>query len=254
MMNPGSPYAGKPESEWKSITEGLLAHHPLKRDTIRDVAEVAWAKVWDTTIGSGSTAIRLAELEVPATVTGYFFERLFAREMQNRFPRKWRGTQGKDEKDLFYIPDPKFSMELKTSGQLGVKVYGNRSYGQELQNEQLAKKEKSGFYVTVNFFKRTLTLLRFGWIDASDWKPQAAATGQMAGLPDSVYRNKLFIIPGTYRLQGPVGLLEGIGEKTTETLEALGIATIGDLLNYQGELPGRVARIRDTVRPQYGPV
>ena len=45
-----------------------------------------------------------------------------------------------------------------------------------------AKKEKSGFYITVNFFNQTLTLMRFGWIDADDWDPQEAPTGQMAGL------------------------------------------------------------------------
>jgi hypothetical protein len=249
--NPDSHYAGKPESEWESVTEHLLANHPLKEDTIRSVAEAAWGKLWETTVGSGRTAIRLAELDVPAMVAGYFFEQLFAREMQCRFPGKWRGTQGKDEKDLYYIPDPKISIEVKTSGQLGLKVYGNRSYGQQLQNEQLAKKEKSGFYITVNFFRGTLTLLRFGWIDASDWMPQASPTGQMAGLPDSVYRHKLRIIRGSYRLQGPVGLLEGIGDKTSATLEALGIVTIGDLLNFRGTLPARVARIRDAARLQY---
>jgi hypothetical protein len=251
MTERGSPYAGKPKSEWLSITRQLLADHPLAVEVIRETAEEAWAKVWETTIGSGSTAIRLTELDVPATVIGYFFERLFARVLQNRYPEQWRGTQSKDEKDLHYIPDPALSVEVKTSGQLGLKVYGNRSCGQALQNELLAKKEKSGFYVTANFYRRTLTLLRFGWIDASDWKPQASATGQMAGLPDGVYRYKLIAIPGSYRLQGPVGLLGGIGPKTSADLEALGIFTIADLLNYQGDLPKRVVRIRDRAEQEY---
>jgi hypothetical protein len=124
MTNPKSPYAGQPDNKRKQITERLIAGHPLKADVIREVALDAWKKVWDTTIGSGATAIRLTDLDVPATVIGYFLEVLFAREMQARFPTDWRGSRNKDEKDLVYIPEPSLSVEMKTSGQLGLKVYG----------------------------------------------------------------------------------------------------------------------------------
>jgi ScaI-like restriction endonuclease len=218
------------------------------------VALVAWGKVWQTTIGSGSTAVRLAELNVPATIVGYFFEILFAKELQHRFPREWRGNDTGDEKDLVNLKDPALSVEIKTSGQLGLRVFGNRSYGQELQKEGLAKKEKSGYYLTANFYKRTLTLLRFGWIDAADWKPQASQTGQMAGLPDAVYQWKLVVLPGEYRLKGPVELLRGVGAKTAAKLHALKVHTIGDLLDYTGSLPDKaLGGIRSAALQEYRP-
>jgi len=244
MTRRSSPYGGQPEAQWKEITNALLAQHPLKPATILAVATAAWDNLWETTIGSGETAVALTDRQVPATVVGYFFEILFARELENRCPGEWRGNRAKEEKDLVYLPDANLSVEMKTSGQLGLKVYGNRSYGQELQSEQLAKKEKSGYYLTVNFFEKTLTLLRFGWIDADDWKPQEALSGQMAGLADAVYLHKLVVVPGAYRLRAPARLLKGIGEKTASQLSALGIATVGDLLAYAGKLPGKVARIR----------
>jgi hypothetical protein len=105
------------------------------------------------------------------------------------------------------------------------------------------KKEKSGFYITVNFFNQALTLIRFGWIDAEDWDPQEAPTGQMAGLRSAVYSYKLIPIPGSYRQQAPVRLLDGVGPVMDDEFAALGVRTIGDLLGYPEELPGRLARI-----------
>ena len=246
-----SPYADKPLSAWPKITQRLLAKHPLKQDVILDVAGRSWHALWQTQVGAGETAINLSELNVPATVVGYFFELLFAKELAARFPSKWRGCQQGDEKDLVYIPDPALSVEIKSSGQMGVKVYGNRSYGQQLQNQQLAKKEKSGFYITVNFFKRSLSLIRFGWIDASDWKPQKSPTGQMAGLSDEVYRLKLVPIRGQYQQLAPLQILPGIGSKTAAQLTSQGIITIRDLLNFTGALPRKILAIREEIKNLY---
>jgi hypothetical protein len=116
----------------------------------------------------------------------------------------------------------------------------------------LVKKEKSGYYITVNFYQRTLTLLRFGWIDQNDWQPQSSATGQMAGLPEHVYEEKLVCIPGDYRLSGPVELLKGVGEKTAEQLHRLGIQTIRELLDHPGKLPeNRLETIRTAAKAAY---
>ena len=185
----------------------------------------------------GEDSVELSELRVPATVVGYFFEVLLARELERREPTLWRGNRSKDEKDLVYLPNPSMSVEVKTSGQAGFRVYGNRSYGQKLASELLAKKEKSGYYVTVNFHNQVLTLIRFGWIDAEDWAPQKAPTGQMAGLRDAVYRYKLIPISGAYRRAIPVQLLDGVGAAKARQFESLGIRTIGNLLDLQGPLP-----------------
>ena len=163
--------------------------------------------------------------------------------MESRSPELWRGNQSKEEKDLVYIPNPALSVEIKTSGQAGFKVYGNRSYGQKSVNDLLVKKEKSGFYITVNFFNQTMTLIRFGWIDADDWDPQEAPTGQMAGLKKAVYDYKLIPICGSYRLKSPVLMLNGVGPASSAQFGQLGIHTFGELLGFKGQLPGRLASI-----------
>src|SRR5438128_78782 len=145
-------YSDRPESEWLGITQRLVAGHPLELDVLRDAVIKTWSTLWQTTVGAGETSVRLTELNVPATVVGYFFEVLLARELERREPASWHGTQSKEQKDLVYIPEPELSVEIKTSGQAGFKVYGNRSHGQKSENELLVKKEKSGFYITVNFF------------------------------------------------------------------------------------------------------
>jgi hypothetical protein len=226
-----SPYSGKAEPEWLAITEKLVVSHPLERGLLRDAVIKTWSTLWQTTVGAGETSVKLTDLSVPATVVGYFFEVLLARELERREPAQWHGTQSKEQKDLVYIPDPDFSIEIKTSGQAGFKVYGNRSHGQKSENELLVKKEKSGYYITVNFLGQILTLIRFGWIDAEDWDPQKAPTGQMAGLRDSVYKFKLISIPGSYRRQTPVSLLQGVGPAMSAQLAQLGIHTIGEMMS-----------------------
>lgn len=246
-----SPYLNHPVSSWRKITDKLLKSHPLKPALILDIAVRSWSAVWNTRVGVGPTSVELKELDVPATVVGYFFEVLFARELETRFPGTWRGCRQGEDKDLVHIPNPDYSVEIKTSGQRGLRVYGNRSYGQQIQNQQLAKKEKSGFYITVNFYKWNLSLIRFGWIDATDWKAQASPTGQMAGLPDDVYVNKLIPITGPYQLMATIGIVPGIGAKTLLDLTEKGITTVGDLLKYKGTLPAKILRIRDAIIPKY---
>ncbi|MCI0486381.1 MAG: ScaI family restriction endonuclease [Blastocatellia bacterium] len=125
---------------------------------------------------------------------------------------------------------------MKTSGQLGTKVFGNRSYGQKpMDSSSISKAEKSGYYITANFYEKTLTLLRFGWIDASDWKPQRSPTGQAASLSNEVYQHKLVEIEGDYRLNAPVALIEGVGPKTARIFASENITTIHELLDYTGE-------------------
>lgn len=162
-----SPYSGYRVEDWAEKTKELIKQHPLKPDVIREVALYSWDILWQTKIGKDATVMSLEEINPPAIVVGYFFEKLFAKELQRRYPSEWRGTQRKDEKDVVYIPNSDLSIELKTSGQLGTQIFGNRSSGQKVENETLAKKEKSGYYITVNFYKKTLTLLRFGWLDNS---------------------------------------------------------------------------------------
>ena len=243
MNKTGSPYAGIATQEWGKVTRQLIDQHPLKPEEVLDIALTSWDAVWSTQIGTGAARLALKDVNPPATVVGYFFEKLFAKELATRYPKDWRGESGGVEKDLHCISNVAFSTEIKASGQLGLKIYGNRSYGQQVENEALAKKDKSGYYITVNFFGEQLNLIRFGWIDSSDRKPQKSPTGQMAGLEDNVYQYKLMPIKGTYTLRAPIALLQGVGGKTAQACATIGIMTIADVLGYKGAWPKNLVKV-----------
>lgn len=244
-----SPYVGKHETQWADVTRALVQIHPLSLTIIHDVAHAAWGRLWCTRVGDAELGFPFAEADPPATVVGYFFEKLFAKELAARFPAVWRGGRG-SEKDLHCLSNEAFSIEMKASGQLGYKVYGNRSYGQQVENADAAKKDKSGYYITINFYRQTLTMLRFGWIDADDWQAQKSATGQMAGLGDDVYRYKLLTIHGPYILNGPVQIVEGVGPRAAAELTAAGLTTIGQLVTAT-TVPARYAKLQATARERY---
>lgn len=232
-----SPYDGcTTEEQMLAMTQELIERHPLTLEEIRDIAIKCWNALWQTRVGEGETAIPLTEIDVPSIVVGYFFERLFARELHSRYPDEWRGNRSKDEKDLVYIPNSFFSTEIKTSGQLKFEIFGNASSSKKAENEALVlKAEKSGYYITVNFYGQTLNLIRFGWIDVDDWKPQTASTGQAATLKSYVYTSKLSEIPGEYRLQSSVALLKGVGKKASEIFASEGVNSIEQLFKYEGQ-------------------
>ncbi|GAC1605475.1 MAG: hypothetical protein NVS3B3_03450 [Aquirhabdus sp.] len=254
MKNP-SPYEGLPTSQWLETTRALLDEHPLKVKEIIELVNIAWEDVWSTVIGKGKAQLSLHEVNPPATVVGYFFEKLLGKELAARYPEQWVGGTTGSDKDLCCKTNPKFSIEVKSSGQLGLKIFGNRSYGQEVENVDRAKKDKSGYYITVNFFKDKLTLIRFGWIDGSDWAAQKSSTGQMAGLGADVYSYKLIPIGGDYVLDAPIQLLNGVGEKLAETCNKQGFMSVRDVLNNRDKLSGKLKNIYDAAvayQDQYG--
>jgi len=230
MSNGLSPYLNSPINNWPTITDQLIAQHPLSTAEILEISLSAWKAVWSTQIGVAPHQIPLKEVNPPATVIGYFFEKLFAKELASRYPEVWRGGVNGEEKDLHHITNQTFSIEMKASGQLGTKIFGNRSYGQKVENNALAKKDKSGYYITANFFGESLNLIRFGWIDADDWKAQKAATGQMAALDENTYKYKLRPLKGSYTLDAPIELLHGVGAKLAEKCRDRGFDTISSLL------------------------
>lgn len=244
-----SPYAGTSVAQWAEVTRSLVQAHPLTPELIHDAAMLSWSRLWNTWVGDASVGFPIAEINPPATVIGYMFEKLFAKELAGRLPGAWRGGVG-SEKDLHCLVDETKSVEMKASGQLGYKIYGNRSYGQVLENADAAKKDKSGYYITVNFYGQTLTLLRFGWIDSSDWQAQKSPTGQMAGLGSDVYSHKLIPIVGQYMLNGPIQLLDGVGGKAAEELAQLGLNTIGQLVQAH-RVPPKYERLQAMARQQY---
>ena len=192
-----SPYHGLPVNEWEKRTLELIQAHPLNANEIYDVVNSVWNNIFMS--GIGSRPFRIGQDLFPRPqIMAYFLHELIPLEFSDRYPGVWRREETADEKDLVYIPDQSFSVEIKTSSSIG-RIFGNRSYTQETQT---IKKSKSGYYLAVNFEKfstaariPTVNLVRFGWLDHSDWIGQGAASGQQARLDPNVEQYKLLKLP-----------------------------------------------------------
>ena len=188
-----SPYAKVPVSRWYKITAKLVRAHPLATEEIVEVVLCSWSSIFESAMGSKGFKIGKDIFPKPQ-IMGFLLHELIPLELAARHPKVWRPESSAGDKDLVYIPDPAFSIELKTSSN-PYHIYGNRSYAQD---SSANKKGKSGYYLAVNFQKfqhkqnqPTVRLIRFGWIDAIDWIGQKAATGQQSRLAPAVEQHKL---------------------------------------------------------------
>ncbi len=190
-----SPYDGQKIEEWKKTTEKLIAQHPLKPEEI--VAAVK--RAWNAIINGDLCGYKIGRDIFPSPqVIGSLFHELIPLMIVEGVGKDWRRDEGKNEKDLVYIPDDVYSIEIKTSTNKN-KIFGNRSYGQKQFKDDV--KTKRGYYIAVNYEKITkntkspiIYKIRFGWIDYEDWKSQSASTGQQATLPPEVEQNKLITL------------------------------------------------------------
>lgn len=190
-----SPYEGLPEERWVEKTWEIIAEHPLRTEEIVEVVLGSWESIFESRIGSKGFTIG-QHLQPTPQIMGSFLHELIPLEFEARYPGEWRRDKSAKDKDLVYLPDPSFSVEIKTSSS-PKNIYGNRSFAQE---SEAAKKSKSGYYLAVNFQKFSsakeprVRLVRFGWLDHSDWMGQAAATGQQARLAPMTEQSKLLIL------------------------------------------------------------
>ena len=192
------PYSGLPRDKWAAKTKRLIAAHPLDMEELVEVVLLAWKAIFDSKIGSHRFKIGTHLFPKPQ-IMGFLLHELIPLEFAARYPDKWRGEQEAGDKDLVYLPDPRFSVEIKTSSHKS-QIFGNRSYAQQPTD---AKKSKSGYYLAVNFqsFNKRqrprpeIVRVRFGWLDHTDWVGQAAATGQQAHLtPESEGRKLITLL------------------------------------------------------------
>lgn len=191
-----SPYAGVAELEWSDVTRRLIADHPLDTDELVAVVLRCWEGIFETKI-AGRLHIGKDIFPSPQ-ILGSFLHELIPVELEALHPGVWRREVTAAEKDLVYVPDDRFSVEIKASSQ--AHIYGNRSFAQKSQ-ARAGKKDKSGYYLAVNFppvhkLKRVapVTMIRFGWLDIEDWQGQAAASGQQASLSKAVREGKLLTL------------------------------------------------------------
>ena len=193
---PESPYANLPPDSWEAKTRELIQSHPLRSAELVEVVLSSWDSIFDSAIGTKGFAIGQHIFPKPQ-IMGFLLHELIPLEFQARHPEVWRIDKTGNDKDLVHIPDPSFSVEIKTSSH-PTQIFGNRSYAQPATS---SKKSKAGFYLAVNFekFSRTrsnplIRAIRFGWLDHSDWIAQKAATGQQARLEPIVYQTKLLLL------------------------------------------------------------
>ena len=191
-----SPYRGTRPSVWPRVTRQLVERHPLPPEEIVEVVLHCWDSIFASTIGA--RAFRFgADIFPKPQIVGFLLHELIPLELQARHPGIWRADVSGDDKDLVHIPDAAYSIELKTSSN-PKRIFGNRSYAQE---GSARKKAKSGYYLAVNFQKfrqggerPRVLLVRFGWLDSTDWVGQRAATGQQSRLPPDVEEGKLLTL------------------------------------------------------------
>ena len=188
-----SPYQDIPPKNWFAITQELVSSHPLQMEEIVDVVMVTWDSIFASKMGTKAFLIGKDVFPKPQ-IMGFLLHELIPLELTARYPDLWRRDQKLNEKDIVYIPDDKYSIEVKTSSNPR-HIFGNRSYAQDTTDN---KKAKSGYYLAVNFEKFSdtsqkpkIVLIRFGWLDASDWIGQKATTGQQSHIPSDVENYKL---------------------------------------------------------------
>ena len=188
-----SPYKGVPPNKWPEVTRKLIKKHPLSPDEIVDVVLSSWDSIFASSMGTKGFKIGVEILPKPQ-IMGFLLHELIPLELAARYPKIWRPETSSGDKDIMHIANDRYSIELKTSSNPR-HIYGNRSYAQKSSK---GKKGKSGYYLAVNFEKFSdkrslprIRLIRFGWLDASDWIGQKAATGQQSRLPPHVENVKL---------------------------------------------------------------
>lgn len=191
-----SPYAGLRPAQWTDKTDELIAAFPLEANELVEVVRLSWEGVFASKIGTKRFQIGKHIFPKPQIVA-FFLHELIPLELTSRYPGVWRGEETAADKDIVYIPDASYSIEIKTSSHAS-QIFGNRSYAQESRK---GKKSKAGYYLAVNFDKSVkgapaprLRRVRFGWLDHSDWQGQIAATGQQARLSPEVERGKLRLL------------------------------------------------------------
>ena len=188
-----SPYEHIPEAGWLAKTNELVAKLPVTKDELVSVVLDCWKDIFESSFGRAGYKIGIDIFPKPQII-GFLLHELIPLELAARKNNEWRVDKTGDEKDIVCVRDQSLSIELKTSSHPS-QIFGNRSYAQVTAT---GKKDKAGYYLTVNFGKFAgkekrpeITQICIGWLDHSDWKGQAAESGQQASISRSAQQYKL---------------------------------------------------------------
>lgn len=181
-----SPYKNKPQNKWKSITTKLVNRHPLKTCLVEIVLK-SWDSIFDSKLGDFYIG---KEIFPQPQVMGFFLHELIALNISLQNNDYCRGNAN-NEKDIHCKTNDLLGIEIKTSSHKD-QIFANRSYAQAPINGE--KKQKDGYFLAINFEKFNnrnelpqITLIRFGYLEHSDWIGQDAQTGQQAHLLPETY-------------------------------------------------------------------
>lgn len=189
----GSPYKQNDTSEWQKVTESLVNYHPLEGKEIVAIVLKSWDDIFNSKIGSFYIG---KEIFPTPQIMSFLLHELVAHYLSLKYKDLYRVGVAKDEKDIHHIKDQSLSVEIKASSHPN-QIFGNRSYAQP--NSGKGQKDKNGYYITINFEKflrdnsrrPEILVIRFGYLEHTDWIAQKAPTGQQARLSPDVYKYKL---------------------------------------------------------------
>lgn len=191
-----SPYQGLTSDRWPAKTSELIRKHPLDKELLVEAVLEAWAGILETRI-AGALQIGVDIFPQPQ-IMGNMLHELIPAVLADKTGGGWKRGCYKGEKDVISVSDGQYSFEIKTSSSYN-NVFGNASYGAEDRSDA-SSKDKSGYYLTVNFEKfdqehpdkkPIIRKIRFGWIDADDWRSQKTSSGQQATIRPEVREGKL---------------------------------------------------------------
>ncbi len=205
-----SPYFNIVVDKWKLITEKLIKNHPLSEKQIIDAVIISWKQIFESKIGPLSIGKQI--FPSPQVMSNILHE-LIPYNLAQNVGNNYKVGTSKIEKDIVYLPNNRFSIEIKASSDKS-NIFANRSYAQPATNSDT--KDKNGYYIGVNFEKflqddnenyrkvkfddagnilyPKITQIKFGYLEHSDWIAQTSANGQQARLTPDAKKYKMLKI------------------------------------------------------------
>ena len=138
-----SPYQGKPEEKWLSITKRLVNKHPLK-DEIVDTVLQSWEDIFKSQMGPFCIG---KEIFPSPQIMSFFLHELVAHNLSLKHIGEYRVGIAKKEKDIHNLTDPSLGIEIKASTNK-TQIFANRSYAQPSSDSET--KDKNGYYIAIN--------------------------------------------------------------------------------------------------------
>lgn len=152
----------------------------ITMDILRDAVLSTWNDIEQASIAG----VRLLDVADSGVVSNLFHSLLPIKLS----PLGYRKDQDKNEKDLHYIADPKYSLEIKTS--TSNRISGSVSY----IASNKGTKERSSLYLCIFWSKEGISSVKFGVINFEDWNlPKAGSSSAAIHAKAEIIKNMIEI-------------------------------------------------------------